>query len=93
MGKPNSRIGSRPNERSWYDAEGAGAKESPRGRLAARVLDLSQDGHVIAKGAIRDLCRVYKLEPSAPICSPIIPITLISEERHIPSPYEYEAAA
>ena len=54
---------------------------------------MSQDGHVIAKGAIRDLCRVYKLEPSAPICSPIIPITLISEERHIPSPYEYEAAA
>ena len=65
----------------------------PITRVAARVLDLSRDGHVIAKGAIRDLCRVYKLEPSAPICSPIIPITLISEERHIPSPYEYEAAA
>ena len=65
----------------------------PITRVAARVLDLSQDGHVIAKGAIRDLCRVYKIEPSAPICSPIIPITLISKERHVPSPYEYEAAA
>lgn len=65
----------------------------PITRVAARILDLSQDGHVIAKGAIRDLCRVYRLEPSAPICAPIIPITLIRDERHIPSPYEYEAAA
>ena len=65
----------------------------PITRVAARVLDLSRDGHVIAKGAIRDLCRVYRIEPSAPICAPVIPITLLHDDRHVPSPYEYEAAA
>lgn len=65
----------------------------PITRLAARVLDLSRDGHVIAKGAIRDLCRIYKLEPSQPLNAPIIPISLLHDTRHVPSPYEYEAAA
>jgi hypothetical protein len=65
----------------------------PITRGAARVLDLSQDGHVISKGAIRDLCRVYRLEPSAPLAAPVIPITLIQDERRVPNPYEYEVAA
>jgi hypothetical protein len=54
---------------------------------------LSQDGHTIVKGSIRDKCRVYKLEPSEPLNAPIIPITLLHDTRHVPSPYEYEAAA
>ena len=65
----------------------------PITRVAARVLDLSQDGHVIHKGPIRDLCRVYSLEPSRPLNAPVIPLELLQDERHIPSPYEYEAAA
>lgn len=65
----------------------------PITRVAARILDLTQDGYVIAKGSIRDLCRVYRLEPSLPLNAAIIPVTLLHDERHIPSPYEYEEAA
>jgi len=61
--------------------------------LAARRLELTQDGHVIAKGGIRDKCRVYRLDPSYPLNRPVIAAALLQDERHIPSPYEYEEAA
>ena len=77
----------------WTGASGTPDGGPPITRLAARRLELSQDGHVIAKGGIRDKCRVYRLEPSEPLNAPIIPITLLHDERHVPSPYEYEAAA
>lgn len=77
----------------WTGASGTPDGGPPITRVAARVLDLSQAGHVIRKGAIRDGCRVYSLEPSDPINSPVLPVTLLHDERHIPSPYEYEAAA
>ena len=77
----------------WTGSSGTPDGGPPITRVAARILDLSQDGHTIVKGSIRDKCRVYKLEPSQPLNAPIIPITLLHDERHIPSPYEYEAAA
>jgi hypothetical protein len=78
----------------WTGAYGATPDGgAPITRVAARVLDLSQDGHTIKKGPLRDSCRVYRLESTEPLAAPMVPITLIKDERHIPSPYEYEAAA
>lgn len=65
----------------------------PITRVAARILDLTQDGHIITKGSIRDLCRVYRLDPSYPLNRPVIAAALLQDERHIPNPYEYEEAA
>lgn len=39
-------------------------------RLAARVMELQNDGHRISRGGLRDKCRVYVLEPTVALVEP-----------------------
>lgn len=67
---------------------------APITRLAARVLDLKQQGYTIKNGPLRDSCRVYSLIPTEPISAPLAPLVLLPEaERRITNHYEWEAAA
>lgn len=40
---------------------------APITRLAARVMELQNDGHRITRGGLRDKCRVYVIEPTRPV--------------------------
>jgi hypothetical protein len=68
----------------------------PITRLAARVLDLKQDGYQINRKAsddLRNLCRVYYLRTQQPIVVETSAAELIANDKHVMSPYEFEAAA
>lgn len=68
----------------------------PITRLAARVLELKQDGFRVGRkpsDELRNLCRVYYLLPQQPIVVAAPAAELINNDKHVMSPYEFEAAA